>query len=191
MLSATVSPAPPRPACQCPYCGLQQGRRRKGNLPSAISAWPSSPVWVQVYWRGTLSTHHVHTGLSMGLRLSAGGHGRVVAQQCAPSAQRLAPDPLAGPGSLAVPLPLQWHLAGCASLAGGHWHGLGTGTFGLLSDSASDSPAVRWCLSGLSVASTIQGRATDRGSCGVALGAPGSLAGAGPDFFLRVATWVE
>ena len=27
----------------------------------AISAWPSSPVWVLMYWRGTLSTSHVHT----------------------------------------------------------------------------------------------------------------------------------
>ena len=28
----------------------------------AISAWPSSPVWVLMYWRGTLSTSHVHNG---------------------------------------------------------------------------------------------------------------------------------
>ncbi len=36
------------------HCSLQ-------STPSAISAWPSSPVWVLVYWRGTLSTSHVHT----------------------------------------------------------------------------------------------------------------------------------
>jgi hypothetical protein len=33
------------------------------STPSAISAWPSSPVtpvWVLMYWRGTLSTSHVH-----------------------------------------------------------------------------------------------------------------------------------
>ena len=35
------------------------GHRR--STPSAISAWPSSPVWVLMYWRGTLSTSHVHT----------------------------------------------------------------------------------------------------------------------------------
>ena len=31
------------------------------STPSAISAGPSSPVWVLMYWRGTLSTSHVHT----------------------------------------------------------------------------------------------------------------------------------
>jgi hypothetical protein len=36
------------------------GHRR--STPSAIPAWPSSPVWVLMYWRGTLSTSHVHTG---------------------------------------------------------------------------------------------------------------------------------
>jgi hypothetical protein len=35
------------------------GHRR--STPSAIPAWPSSPVWVLMYWRGTLSTSHVQT----------------------------------------------------------------------------------------------------------------------------------
>jgi hypothetical protein len=46
-----------------PYrdCGLQSGAPTSKVDSIPISAWPSSPVWVLMYWRGTLSTSHVHT----------------------------------------------------------------------------------------------------------------------------------